>query len=95
MDFTQNLLVFSWILLHVGALVAAWATRVLSGSRAESICQVAFFGLFCCLSGAAWLGHQTEMGLWIPSGATMVAMLIMAVADVRTTTVESSLGEPQ
>ena len=83
MDWTDDVLVVGWILLHVAGLIAAWATRLSAGSRLEPAIQLAFFALLCSLSGVAWCSHQCELGLWIPTGFTMAAMLLTAVTDLR------------
>jgi hypothetical protein len=73
------------VFLHAAALAVAWATRLANGSRLESVLQggflLAMFGvaasaLFCC---------QIELGFSIPSGVTLVVMVLAAVADFRPT----------
>jgi hypothetical protein len=71
--------------LHVIALVIAWGTRLTHGSPLEPVLQlgcllamagVAACGLFCC---------QIELGFSLPSGVTLVVMVLAAVADFRPT----------
>jgi hypothetical protein len=44
--------------------------------------QLAFFALLAGLSWAAWWSHQLELGLWVPTGFTIGAMVLLAVADL-------------
>jgi hypothetical protein len=37
------------------------------------------------VGAAAWICRQHESGLWIPSGVTLVAMVLTAVVDFRRT----------
>ena len=83
MEFNQGLLVSGWIGLHLFGLLSAWATRLATGSRLRAVTQLAFFALLACLSCAAWWSHQLELGLWVPTGFTIGAMLLLAVTDLR------------
>ena len=83
MEFNQGLLVSGWIILHVSGLLVSWATRLAAGSRIRTATQLAFFALLAFLSCAAWWSHQLELGLWIPTGFTIGAMLLLAVTDLR------------
>jgi hypothetical protein len=83
MEFSESLWIVGWIFLHTAGIFAGWATRLVTGSRLDLLLQVAFFTLLCGLSGVAWWSHQLEHGLWIPTGFTMVAMVLMAVTDLR------------
>jgi hypothetical protein len=71
--------------LHIGAVAAAWATRVSAGSSAEGFVRLAFIvgmvGVGCC----AWYCRQPDSGLGLPSGMTIVAMMLLAVVDLRRT----------
>jgi hypothetical protein len=71
--------------LHLAAIAAAWTTRLAVGSRMEALSQlgcllamivVGAVGCFCC---------QLELGLSVPSGVTLVIMVLMAVLDFRPT----------
>lgn len=83
MEFSELLWIVGWIFLHTAGIFAGWATRLVTGSRLDLLLQVTFFTLLCGLSGVAWWSHQLERGLWIPTGFTMVAMVLMAVIDLR------------
>jgi hypothetical protein len=77
--------VIGWIFLHVGALAAAWCTRMAAGSRLEPLVQIAFFAAMAAVGGAAWVCRQQEVGLWIPSAVTLMVMVLTAVIDFRRT----------
>ena len=82
LEFSECLWIAGWIFLHIAGIFSGWATRLVTGSRLDMLLQVAFFVLLCGLSGVAWWSHQLEHGLWIPTGFTMVAMVLMAVTDL-------------
>jgi hypothetical protein len=81
-----------WIVLHAGALVAAWGTRVAAGPRIELAVQICFLAAMAAIGGTAWICHQSQLGLWIPSAVTLVAMVLTAVADCRGTHESASLS---
>ena len=83
LEFSELLWIAGWIVLHIAGIFAGWATRLVTGSRIDLLLQVTFFTLLCGLSGVAWWSHQLEHGLWIPTGFTMVTMVLMAVTDLR------------
>lgn len=85
MELSQSFLVCAWIALHLAGLLLGWATRLAVGSRFDLFAQLAFFAALTILGGAAWFSHQQELGLWIPTGFTMSAMVLMAVTDLRPT----------
>jgi hypothetical protein len=74
-----------WSVLHIGALGIAWGTRVATGSRWEVPLQLTCFLTMGAIGAAAWICRQLEVGLWIPSGVTLVAMVLTAVLDFRRT----------
>jgi hypothetical protein len=75
----------AWILVHVGALAAAWGTRVAAGSRLESLFQIAFFVAMLCVGAVACMSCQLQLGFSVPSGVTLVLMVLAAVVDFRPT----------
>jgi hypothetical protein len=75
----------AWILVHVGALTIAWGTRLATGSRFELLSQLGFFLAMACVGGVACCFSQLELGLSVPSGVTLVGMVLMAVVDLRPT----------
>ncbi len=77
--------VIGWIILHVGALAAAWCTRMAAGSRIEPFVQLTFFAAMAAVGGASWICRQLEVGLWIPSAVTLMVMVLTAVIDFRRT----------
>jgi hypothetical protein len=76
---------FGWITLHGVALAAAWGTRVATSPRIELAIQACFLAAMAAVGGTAWVCHQLELGLWIPSAVTLVAMVLTAVTDFRQT----------
>jgi hypothetical protein len=72
-----------FLALHVGAIACACGTRVAVGSR----CERSFQGLFLFALGAVgmatWFCRSASLGLGIPSGMTLVAMILVAVTDFR------------
>ena len=77
--------VIGWIILHVGALTVAWCTRMAAGSRIEPAVHLTFFATMTAVGGSAWICRQLEVGLWIPSAVTLMAMVLTAVIDFRRT----------
>jgi hypothetical protein len=72
-------------LLHVAALFAAWSTRLTNGSRLESLSQLACFAGMIAVGAAGCFCCQIELGFSLPSGVTLVVMVLAAVADFRPT----------
>jgi hypothetical protein len=77
-----------WLLLHLGALTLAWATRVATGSRLEPAMQAGFFATMAVLGIAAWVGRETDIEVWPASAVTLMGMVLTAVIDFR------RVGEP-
>jgi len=75
--------VIAWITLHALALASAWGTRVATGSRMESVLQLAFLAAMAIVGGAALVGRQIDIDVWPASAVTLMVMVIMAVIDVR------------
>jgi hypothetical protein len=82
-DPTLACIFVGWTILHLGALAAAWGTRVAAGSRWDVPLQLACFSAMAAVGAAAWILRQFEMSLWIPSGVTLVGMVLTAVVDTR------------
>ena len=74
---------FGWIALHGLALAAAWGTRVAARPVIELAVQVSFLAAMAAVTAAAWICHQCELGLWMPSAVVLVVMVLVAVTDVR------------
>ena len=85
MDSASVGVVIGWILLHAFALALAWATRVASGSRLESVTQLAFLAAMAAIGGTALVGQQIDIEIWPASAVTLMAMVLMAVIDLRRT----------
>jgi hypothetical protein len=85
MDSASVGVVVSWFVLHALALALAWATRVASGSRMESATQLAFLAAMAVIGGAALVGQQIDIEIWPASAVTLMAMVLMAVIDLRRT----------
>jgi hypothetical protein len=83
MDPVPAAVVVGWLILHLGALASAWATRVAAGSRLEFPFQLSCFLAMTGVGAAGWTCHALEIGLWVPSGVTLVAMVLTAVIDFR------------
>jgi hypothetical protein len=88
MDATSLGLVVGWLVLHAGALLWAWATRIALGTRLEVPMQIGFFVAMSGVAGAAWVSKQLDLAIWIVSAVTLMAMVLTAVIDFR------RLGEP-
>jgi hypothetical protein len=71
--------------LHLGAIAAAIATRVASGTRFELHFQFLFLPALAAVGYFTWYCHAAELGIGIPSGITLIAMVLVAVTDVRRT----------
>ena len=85
MDSVSLCVVVGWILLHLGALALAWATRVFAGSRLEAAMQACFFAMMALLGTAAWICRETDVEIWPASAVTLMAMVLTAVIDFRRT----------
>ena len=73
------------ILLHVSALVIAWCTRLVTGTRWEGLSQLGFFLAMFGIGASACFCCQIEFSFSVPSGVILVAMVLTAVADFRPT----------
>lgn len=71
-----------WILLHVGGLALAWGTRIGSGARAEPFVQLAFMAAMAAIAATAMICHHQGSGITMPSGVTLVVMVVAAVSDI-------------
>jgi hypothetical protein len=85
LDLISAYAILGWTTLHVGALGTAWGTRLAADSRFEAAAQLACFLAMTAVGGAAWLCRLLDVSLWIPSGITLVVMVLMAVVDFRRT----------
>jgi len=83
MDPVSIFTVVGWLVLHLGAIASAWGTRIAAGSRAEVPIQLTFLATMLAVGLSAWYCHQLELGLWVPSGITLIAMVLTAVTDFR------------
>ena len=77
--------VAGWVVLHIVALLAAWCTRLASGSSLEGFTQLGFYAAMACVGVVACFCGQLELGFSVPSGITLVAMVLLAVVDFRPT----------
>ncbi len=77
--------VAGFLSLHLGAIVCAVGTRVASGSRYELLFQSLFLPALGAVGLATWYCHTADLGIGIPSGATLIAMVLVAVTDLRRT----------
>jgi hypothetical protein len=83
MDATSFTLFVGWLILHAGALVWAWATRVVLGSWLELPMQIGFFAAMSGVAAAAWVCRQLDLAIWMVSAVTLMAMVLTAVIDFR------------
>jgi hypothetical protein len=74
-----------FLALHLGAIACAVGTRVAAGSRFELVFQFLFLPALGGVGVATWYGHAAELGIGIPSGITLIAMVLLAVTDLRRT----------
>jgi hypothetical protein len=81
----SNLTLAGFVALHFGAVAVAWAARMAAGSRAEVLLQTVFFASMAGVGVCAWCCRGQELGLGIPSGLTLTAMVLTAVIDFRRT----------
>lgn len=72
-----------FVALHCGAIACALGTRVAAGSRYELAFQFLFLPALGAVGLATWYCHTEELGIGIPSGFTLIAMVLMAVTDLR------------
>jgi hypothetical protein len=75
----------AFLALHLCAVGCAWGTRLAIGSRYEGLVQLTFLTALAAVGLVAWTSHRFEPGLGIPSGATLIVMVLMAVGDFRRT----------
>jgi hypothetical protein len=76
---------FAFCAFHLTALACAWGTRLAIDTRAEGFMHVAYFAALAAVGFVTWSSHQLEPGMGIPSGITLIAMVLMAVVDFRRT----------
>jgi hypothetical protein len=74
--------VIGWIGLHIAALATACGTRIAAGSSVETVMQLCFFAAMAAIGAAAWICQHLEAA-WCWSAITLVAMVLMAVIDLR------------
>jgi hypothetical protein len=70
-----------FLALHLGAIACAIGTRVAARSRFESLFHVLFVLALAAVGTATWLGHVDDRGSGIPSGITLIVMVLVAVID--------------
>ena len=74
-----------FLALHLGAIVCALGTRIAAGSRYELLFQFLFLPTLAAVGAATWYCHSASLGIGIPSGATLISMILVAVTDLRRT----------
>jgi hypothetical protein len=85
MESVPTVVIVSWLAIHLGAIGCAWGTRLSAGSRAESAMQAVFFAALLLVGLTACVCQHLDHGLWIPSGITLIVMVLTAVSDFRRT----------
>jgi hypothetical protein len=83
MDVGPAWIVWTWSMLHVGALLCAWGTRLAVGSRFEWLLQAGLFVAMGGVGGAAWICRHLDRGVWMFSAVTLMAMVLTVVIDFR------------
>ena len=74
-----------FLALHLGAIGCAFGTRVAVGSRCERPFQILFVLALGAVGMATWYCRSESLGLGIPSGMTLIVMVLLAVIDFRKT----------
>ena len=74
-----------FVAFHLFAISCALATRIASGTRYEVVFQFLFLPTLAAVGAAIWFGRSAELGIGIPSGVTLIAMVLLAVTDLRRT----------
>jgi hypothetical protein len=82
MDYASSLQV-GWIAIHLFGLIVACLVRVYASTAAEGPLQGAFLLGLAGVAVATLAGEQFAWPLWTISGATLAAMIVVAVADFR------------
>lgn len=77
--------IVGFVALHLFAISCALATRIASGTRYEGMFQFLFLPTLAAVGAAIWFCRSEELGIGIPSGVTMIAMVLLAVTDLRRT----------
>jgi hypothetical protein len=77
----ENTWIAVWVALHIGALAAAYGTRVAAGSRVEGLTQAVFYAAMLMVGLAIWACQQVHAGAWGLSAVTLIAMVVTAVVD--------------
>lgn len=85
MDAVPTAFVVSWLVIHGAAIACALGTRISAGSTFEPVLQLLFFTALIAVGATAWYCQRLDHGLWIPSGMTLIAMVLTAVCDFRRT----------
>ena len=82
MDYASSLQV-GWIAIHLFGLIVACLVRVYASTAAEGPLQGACLVGLAGVAVATLAGEQFAWPLWTISGATLAAMIVVAVADFR------------
>lgn len=77
--------VAGFLMLHVGAIACAFGTRIAAGTRYELLFQWLFLPALGAVGLATWFCHTAALGIGVPSGATLIAMALVAVTDLHRT----------
>ncbi len=72
----------AFLALHLGAIACAVGTRVAAGSRFEFVFQFLFLAALVAVGVSTWCCHSEVLGIGIPSGITLIAMVLLAVTDL-------------
>jgi len=72
-----------FLALHFGAIACALGTRIAAGSRFEAFFQFLCLPALAAVGLATWYCHSESLGIGIPSGITLMAMVLLTVTDFR------------
>jgi hypothetical protein len=75
--------ILGFLTLYFCAIGCAWGTRVAIGSRFELAFQFLFLLAMTIVGIATWLSRSEQIGLIVPSGMTLAAMVLLAIGDFR------------
>jgi hypothetical protein len=85
MDPLSTRAIVAWCFMHLLAILVAWGTRLATGTRCEALSQLGFLAAMLGVAATACWCCQLALGYSVPSGMTLVGMVLLAVVDLRPT----------
>ena len=92
MDADVALPMAAWISLHAAGLMAAWFSRLEFGRVAGWAAGLMLVGLFAAIAVVAAVHMTCDFHLTVLSGTTLGAMVVTAVCEWRSESVDSQLN---